>query len=121
TAGLAAARELSQQLGGPVAAVLVLGDMAGTHVDRPLVVPWSQSTALAPLGLRRTVETALMTEARISTGTIRPAVQLARLAFPLTLGEQGPFNARGLGAVLLSASGERAPAADAPVSATQLA
>jgi hypothetical protein len=120
TAGLAAADQLARQPGGPVDAVLVLGDMAGTHVDRPLVVPWSQSTALAPLELRRTVETALMTEARLPTGTIRPGVQLARLAFPVTLGEQGPFNARGLGAVLLSASGERIPAADAPVSAAQL-
>ncbi|HEU4701025.1 MAG TPA: hypothetical protein VFS37_00970, partial [Conexibacter sp.] len=83
-------------------------------------VPWSRSTALAPLELRRTVEAALMTEARLPTGTVRPGVQLARLAFPLTLGEQGPFNARGVGAVLLSASGERPPAADAPVSAVQL-
>lgn len=120
TAGLAAADQLARQPGGPVDAVLVLGDMAASHVDRPLVVPWSQSTALAPLELRRTVETALMTEARLPTGTIRPGVQLARLAFPVTLGEQGPFNARGLGAVLLSASGERIPAADAPVSAAQL-
>lgn len=120
TAGLAAAERLAQKTGGPIDAVLVLGDMAGTRTDRPLVVPWSQSTAVAPLELRRTVEAALMTEARIPTGAIRPGVQLARLAFPLTLGEQGPFGARGIGAVLLSASGERAPAADAPVSATQL-
>jgi Peptidase family M28 len=120
TAGLAAAERLAREPGGPVDAVLVLGDMAGTRVDRPLVVPWSQSTALAPLELRRTVEAALMTEARLPTGAVRPGVQLARLAFPLTLGEQGPFNAAGLGAVLLSASGERAPAADAPVSVAQL-
>jgi len=122
TAGLAAAERLAEESppARPIDAVLVLGDMAGTRTDRPLVVPWSQSTALAPLELRRTVEAALMTEARIPTGTIGPGVQLARLAFPLTLGEQGPFDARGIGAVLLSASGERAPAADAPVSATQL-
>ena len=37
-----------------------------------------------------------------------------------TLGEQGPFDARGVGAVLLSSSGERAPAADAPVSQARL-
>ncbi|MFL5816815.1 MAG: M28 family peptidase [Conexibacter sp.] len=120
TAGLAAAEQLARKPGGPVDAVLVLGDLAGTRVDRPLVVPWSQSTALAPLELRRTVESALMAEARMRAGTVSPSVQLARLAFPLTLGEQGPFNAHGLGAVLLSASGERAPAADAPVSAARL-
>lgn len=120
TAGLAAAERLAEKPGAPVDAVLVLGDMAGTRADRPLVVPWSQSTALAPLELRRTVEAALATEARLPTGAIRPGAQLARLAFPFTLGEQGPFNARGIGAVLLSAGGERAPAADAPVSAAQL-
>ncbi|HEV7774607.1 MAG TPA: M28 family peptidase [Conexibacter sp.] len=120
TAGLAAAEQLAQKPGGPVDAVLVLGDLAGTRTDRPLVVPWSLSTALAPLELRRTVESALTAEARMRPGTVSPSVQLARLAFPLTLGEQGPFNAQGLGAVLLSASGERAPAADAPVSAERL-
>lgn len=120
TAGLAAAEQLAQKPGGPVDAVLVLGDLAGTRTDRPLVVPWSESTALAPLELRRTVESALMAEARMRAGTVSPSVQLARLAFPLTLGEQGPFNAQGLGAVLLSASGERSPAADAPVSEERL-
>lgn len=123
TAGMEAARRLAEGMGGagsPVDAVLVLGDMAGTRTDRPLVVPWSESTALAPVQLRRTVEAALMTEAGLRAGTVRPAVQLARLAFPLTLGEQGPFDAQGLGAVLLSASGERAPAADAPVSEARL-
>jgi hypothetical protein len=120
TVGLAAAEQLAESPGGPVDAVLVLGDLAGTRTHQPLVVPWSQSTALAPLELRRTVESALVTEAGLRAGGTRPAVQLARLAFPLTLGEQGPFNARGLGAVLLSASGEHAPAADAPVSAERL-
>jgi hypothetical protein len=120
TAGAATAERLAQQSGGPVDAVLVLGDLAGASTDRPLVVPWSRSTALAPLELRRTVETALMTEAQLRAGSPRPGVQLVRLAFPLTLGEQGPFNAHGVGAVLLSASGERAPVADAPVSAAQL-
>ncbi|HEX5147125.1 MAG TPA: M28 family peptidase, partial [Conexibacter sp.] len=123
TAGLAAAERLAQQMGGSrssVDAVLVLGDLAGTRSDRPMVVPWSPTTAIAPPELRATVESALMTEARLRAGGVRPAVQLARLAFPLSLGEQGPFNAQGLGAVLLSASGERAPAADAPVSAQRL-
>jgi hypothetical protein len=123
TAGLAAAERLAQEYGSsarPVDAVLVLGDLAGTRTDRPLVVPWSESTSLAPLELRRTIESALMAEARMRAGTVSPSVQLSRLAFPLTLGEQGPFNAHGLGAVLLSASGERPPAADAPVSAERL-
>jgi len=123
TAGLAGAERLAEQLSGhgaPVDAVLVLGDLAGPRTAGPLVVPWSQSTALAPLELRRTVESALMSEARLRRADPRPGVQLARLAFPLTLGEQGPFNAHGVAAVLLSASGERLPAANAPVSQQRL-
>jgi len=120
TAGLAAAAQLAARHGGPVDAVLVLGDLAGRRTDRPFVVPWSSSTAIAPLQLRRTVEGAVTSETGMRPGGITPAVQLARLAFPLTLGEQGPFDAQGIGAVLLSASGERAPAADAPVSSAQL-
>lgn len=122
TAGLAGAERLAEQLGGRdrVDAVLALGDLAGTRTARPVVVGWSESTALAPLALRRTVEAAVVAEAGMRPGSDRPAVQLARLAFPLTLGEQGPFDARGIGAVLLSASGEQAPAADAPVSAVRL-
>jgi hypothetical protein len=123
TAGLAAADELALRAAGsgsPVDAVLVLGDLAGVRTVRPLVVPWSPTTTLAPLQLRRTVEAAVAVETGLRPGGVRLAVQLARLAFPLTLGEQGPFDAHGLGAVLLSASGERPPTADAPVSAERL-
>lgn len=120
SAGAAGAERLAEGLGGPVDAVLVLGDLAGTRTDRPLVVGWSGSTAIAPLELRRTVEAAVAVETGLRPGGDRPGVQLARLAFPLTLGEQGPFVARGIPAVLLSASGERAPAADAPVSEERL-
>lgn len=120
TAGLAAAEQLAVSPGGPVDAVLVLGDLAGVRTRRPLVVPWSRTTAIAPLVLRRTVETAVRAETGMHPGAPTPAVQLARLAFPLTIGEQGPFDAHGIPAVLLSASGERAPAADEPVSVQRL-
>ena len=122
TAGLASAQRLAQQLGGggPADAVLVLGDLAGTRTERPFVVPWSSTTAIAPLALRRTVEAAVTTETGLRPGGVQPAVQLARLAFPLTLGEQGPFDASGSAAVLLSAGGERPPAAGAAVSQAQL-
>ena len=43
------------------------------------------------------------------------------LAFPLTISDQAPFNARGIPAVELSASGERGPGADAPISQAQVA
>lgn len=120
SAGVAAANALASAPGGPVDAVIVLGDLAGTGTARPLVVPWSQSTAIAALELRRTVEAAVAGEVGTRAGGDRPAVQFARLALPLTPGEQGPFNVRGIPAVLLSASGELPPAADEPVSAERL-
>lgn len=120
SAGAAGAAQLAESLDGPVDAVLALGDVAGVETAHPVVVAWSRSRALAPLVLRRTVEQAIAGEARLRPGGDRPAVQFARLAFPLALGEQGPFNADGIPAVLLSASGERPPAAGAPVSAARL-
>jgi len=114
--GPAAARDLAQHAGGPVDAVVVLGDVAGTETVRPLVVPWGDDAKTAPLELRRTVETALATETGLLSGRARPATQFVRLAFPLTLGLQGPFVGDGIPAVLLSASGERPPAADQAVS-----
>jgi hypothetical protein len=114
--GPAAARDLAEHAGGPVDAVLVLGDVAGTETVRPLVVPWGDGPRTAPLQLRRTVETALRAETGLAAGRARPATQFARLAFPLTLGLQGPFVGDGLPAVLLSASGERPPAAGQEIS-----
>ncbi len=120
SAGAVAAQALAQQPGGPVDAVLVLGDLASPAARQPLVVPWSGASDVAPLALRRTVEAAVVRETgEHPAGASLPA-QLARLAVPLTLSEQGPFEAEGIPAVLLSASGERPPAADAPVSAARL-
>lgn len=118
--GLDAARELAEHPGGDVDAVLVLGDMAGTATRQPLVVPWGDAAAVAPLELRRTVELALAREAGLSTRRARPATQFARLAVPLAPGLQGPFVGAGLPAVLLSASGERQPAADQQVSEARM-
>jgi hypothetical protein len=49
------------------------------------------------------------------------AVQFARLALPLTTGEQGPLVAAGLPAMLISVSGERGPSATAQVDQQTLA
>jgi hypothetical protein len=104
----------------PVDAVLVLGDLAGVAVHKPFVVGFSNGHGMAPLRLRRTVETAVRGEAGVDPGGPRAAVQWARQAAPVTLGEQGAFGRHGLPAVLLSVSGERSPAADAPVSERRL-
>jgi hypothetical protein len=119
--GLAGATELAGTLGGPIDAVIVLGDVAGRGVTEPVVVPWSEGENLAPLLLRNTAASALGTEAGLRPGGADLAAQFARLAFPLTLSEQGPFNARGIPALLLSRAGELGPSASTPVSEAVLA
>lgn len=115
--GAAGARALAGQLGGgPVDAVLVLGDMASAHVHKPWVVSYSNSLGVAPVQLTRTVQDAVVSGAGSDAGGPRAVTQWARLALPLTVGEQGELGRSGLPAVLLSANGERAPAADAKVS-----
>jgi hypothetical protein len=115
--GAAGARALAGQLGGgPVDAVLVLGDMASAHVHKPWVVSYSNAGGMAPARLTRTVQDAVASGAGSDAGGPRSVTQWARLALPLTVGEQGELGRSGLPAVLLSANGERAPAADAKVS-----
>lgn len=107
--GAAGATEAAAHLGAPIDGVIVLGDLAGKRVRRPLVVPWSNSVDVAPQQLRRTVAAAVALESGLQAGDSGPAGQFARLAFPLTVGEQGALGAAGLPAVLLSVSGERGP------------
>src|SRR6476620_3139883 len=63
SAGLGGARDLVQRLTGRPGAVLVLGDLAGTTVRRPLVAGWSTGDGVGSLQLRRTVEAAVRKEA----------------------------------------------------------
>jgi len=95
--------------GGDVDGVLVLGDLAGQRVRRPLVVPWSNSVAIAPVDLRATVDSALAAETGYRARDPRLASQFAHLAFPLTEGEQGQLGAHGLPAVTVGVAVERAP------------
>jgi hypothetical protein len=120
SAGAAAAAQFARDPGGPVDAVLALGDVAGRGVVRPVVVPWADTSAIAPLALRRTLEAAVLADVSTRPGGTSPAVQFVRLAFPYALGEQAPFAAHGIPAAGLSASGERPPVADAPVSSARL-
>jgi hypothetical protein len=120
TGGLAALRRLPEQLGGPVDAVLVLGDVATRREERPFVIPWSEQGGFAPMRLRRTVERALQLETDLDPGSPRALVQWARLAVPLTLTPQGALGEAGLSAVTIQASGERGVPADADVSRAQL-
>lgn len=118
--GDAGAARFAADPGGPVEAVVVLGDLAGRRVRRPEVVPWSQARGIAPLSLSRTVASALTLETGRKVGELRVAAQFARLAFPLSVSEQGAVLARGLPAVLVGVSGERGPGPERDVSRDRL-
>jgi Peptidase family M28 len=118
--GAAGAEELASNLPGPIDAVIVLGDMAGANVTRPVVVPWSDSTLLAPSALRNTLATAVEEQAGVSAGQQSLGGQILHLAFPLAASEQRPFARAGLPAVLVSTSGARIPAADERPSEPQM-
>lgn len=119
SAGAAGAAEVAEHLDG-VDAVIVLGDLAGTGLRRPMVVPWSNGDGAAPLLLRRTLEAALRLEGGLRPGSPGAFSQFVRQAFPFTTGQQGEFLARGEPSVLVSASGERGPAAGVAVRAPRL-
>jgi hypothetical protein len=118
--GAAGATQLIRSLPGPIDAVLVLGDMASRTTRPPLVVPWSDAQQVAPPLLRNTVAGALANQTGLGTGGTSLIGQFVHLAFPLTVTEQGTFNSHGVPAVLLSASGERTPGSDEPLSLAQI-
>ena len=119
--GAAGAAELARTLPQPVDAVIVLGDMAGTVVRTPLVVPWSDSTLVAPPLLRNTVASAIQQQTTLAAGEESVAGQFLHLAFPLASSEQRPFAANGEPAVLVSTSGSRVPPPDEKTSQYQIA
>ena len=119
--GAAGAAELAQSLPQPVDAVIVLGDMAGTDVRTPLVVP--------VVGLDIGGAAAVADHGRAGGRSSRPGLsageesiggQFLHLAFPLAASEQRPFADSGEPAVLISASGSRVPAADEPTTQGQI-
>jgi hypothetical protein len=115
SAGLAGATHVATALGGPIDAMITLGNLAGSRVHEPIVVPWSNGRDEAPTMLRNTLAATLAGQAGLRPGGTSIGGQLAHLAFPLTTSEQGPFGTVGEPAVLLSLSGDNAPAADEPI------
>ena len=118
--GAAGAAELARTLPGPIDAVIVLGDMAGTEVRSPIVDPWSDSQLVAPALLRSTVASAISDQANVNPTDESLGGQFLHLAFPLAAGEQRPFADSGEPAVLVSTSGPRVPAANEPTSPFQM-
>jgi hypothetical protein len=119
--GAAGAAQLARSLPGPVDAVIVLGDMARLEIRTPTVVPWSDSTLVAPTLLRNTVASAVSQQTNLAVGDEGLGGQFLHLAFPLAVSEQWPFAANGEPAVLVSASGARVPAAGERTSPGQIA
>jgi hypothetical protein len=107
--GNAGAAQLAASVPQPVSAVLVLGDVAGQGVARPMVVTTSDGRGFAPIALQRTIESAVRAEAGVAPGSMSAAQQFARLAFPFAPDEQGTLLRDGLPAVLLQVSGEQGP------------
>jgi len=105
---------------GPIDAAIALGDVAGRPAGKLLVLPYSDGFGSSPLQLQRTVADAITRETGLQPGAPTVIGQLAHLAFPFAVGEQGVLEQRGLPAVLVQVSGERGPAAAAPVSAERL-
>jgi hypothetical protein len=118
--GDAGAADLARTLNVPVDAVIVLGDVAGSRSREPHVVPWSDGQQIAPAFLVTTTQSGLAQELGRLPGSPGALDQLARLAFPLTAGEQGPLNAAGIPAVLVQSSGEIGPRAGDAVSSDRL-
>jgi hypothetical protein len=114
------ASELVGALHGPLDAAIVLGDVAGAQAHRPSVVPYSDGFGSAPLQLQRTVVDALRNEGGYDAGAPSLFGQLAHLALPLAVGEQGVLDREGLPAVLVQVSGERGPAPAGAVSAERM-
>lgn len=110
----------AEGLHGPFDAAIVLGDMAGSGMRSPLVVPYSDGLGAAPVQLQRTVAAAITAQSGWNPGEPTLLGQLAHLTFPIALGEQGVLNARGLPAVLVQASGEHGPAPREALSLSRL-
>jgi hypothetical protein len=111
---------LQSALGGRLDAAIVLGDLAGRGLSRPLVQPFSTGFGMAPEALTATVSAALRSAMGLQPGSPSLASQLAHLAFPLSIAQQGPLNGIGIPSVGVSLAGERGPSPSEPVSERRL-
>ena len=106
TGGLGAAR-FARRRPFPVDGVVNLSAIAGRGAPRLLLAgdsPHSSAALLVSTAARRIAEQTGRTARRPSV-----LAQLIDLGFPFTLGEQGPFVARGVPAVTVTTGGERPP------------
>jgi hypothetical protein len=118
--GYAGAVDFAQHSVRPLDAAIVLGDLAGTVVRKPLVLPYASVAGTAPESLQLTLDDAISQEVGVTSGAPDAVAQLAHLALPLATGEQAPLNAAGIPSVLVQVSGERGPSPGEGVSEARL-
>jgi hypothetical protein len=118
--GDAGAADFARHYGHSLDAAIVLGDLAGTLMRKPLVLPFSGAVGMAPESLQRTLDAAISQEAGVNPGRASDSGQLGRLAFPLASGEEAPLNEAGVPSVLLQVSGERGPSQHDPIGPARL-
>jgi len=111
TLGEVGAERLARQLGDPelVDGVLVISDLGARDRRGSFIVPWSNGTGRAGIGLQRTLADSIREELEQPVGGTGAAGQLFRLTFPLGIGGQGVFLERGFESVRISGSGELPP------------
>jgi len=109
--GEGGATRLAEELGDPalIDGVIAFSGLA-TGSGPPRLETWSNDTTTAGIGLQRTVAESLRQEVGSVGGRPSVAGQLARLAFPIGIGGQGPLLAAGFDAVRISGD-ERLPGA----------
>jgi hypothetical protein len=102
---------LADELGDPsqLDAVMVISNLGARHRRGSVIVPWSNDTTRAGIGLQRTLAASLREEIDVEAGGTSAAGQLARLAFPIGIGPQGVLLEKGFEAVRVSGSGELPP------------
>ena len=110
TLGDLGVRRLLDEIDGPdlVDAVLVVSGLGAAPDEPPRIVPWSNDTTRAGIGLQRTAAESLRQEGEPSPSPASPFGQLARLAFPLGIGGQGVLLAEGYDSIRVSGAGELA-------------
>lgn len=100
---------------------LVLSGLGAGGRGAPAIVAWGEGTRRASIRLQRTVAESLRAELIPPAADASSAGQLARLAFPLGIGGQGPLVAAGYDAVRIAGDGELGDAPPAaPVDADRV-
>jgi hypothetical protein len=89
-----------------VAAAVVISSPAAEQPSQPLAIPWSSGPQSTSIELERTLEVAINDETGLRDRDESAFAELARLALPVNLGEQGPLIESGTDAVRISSKGE---------------